>query len=323
MLVLVLGPGARTKARRFPNLEARLLRRARRPRRCPVRLRPPGVTEDVRRRPAASLDQGRGARIPLAGTSAELSELARPRTKREIARRPIVVLACVVLLVLGAFGFRNWRHYRQNLPQVVRIGYEEGIPALEAGKFDHAHQLLSEAKAAVDALGGAVDNGEEVRHAADEALIFANLLTDSLETLLDEAARYPQAWADRFDTKYKGRAVIIDATITATPNTAGSNRYELDYLVLGPGQGAREQRYARIDLTGFEAITLAGHKEGDQVIFGAQLAAFQYDQEAQEWRIRFEPKTGVSITHIKALQSMGWPTGEFLPEDRPEEPDQQ
>ena len=132
---------------------------------------------------------------------------------------------------------------------MVRIGRTEGIAALEEGKFDHANQLLSAAREAVDALGGAVEDAEEVRHAADEASILVNLLTDSLESLLDEAARTsPQAWADRFDTMYKGRAVVIDATITATPDTPGSNRYELDYLVLAAGQGAREQRYARIDL---------------------------------------------------------------------------
>ena len=58
------------------------------------------------------------------------------------------------------------------------------------------------------------------------------------------------------------------------------------------------------------------------MVFGARLAAFQYDTEAKEWLIRFEPKSGVSITHYKALQSMGWPSGSSVPEDRPEEPDQ-
>ena len=82
-----------------------------------------------------------------------------------------------------------------------------------------------------------------------------NLLSDTLESLLDEAARAsPQAWADRFDTLYKGRAVIIDATITATPDSAGSKRYELDYLVLLRA-GTREQRSCPHRLTGFEAIT--------------------------------------------------------------------
>ena len=112
---------------------------------------------------------------------------------------------------------------------------------------------------AVDDLKGAVEGAEKIRHGADEAAIFVSLLTDPLENLLDEAARMtPQAWADKFDTYYRGRGVIISATITATPDSPGSSRYELDYLVLAPGQGAQENRYARIDLTGFTAVTSAG-----------------------------------------------------------------
>ncbi len=282
-----------------------------------------GRPEAARRRQATTLDPGPGARLPLAETMAGTSDLAQPRTARGFGRRPLLVLACVALLALGAFAWTTWRQRWENLPQVVRIGRTEGIAALEEGKFDHANQLLSAAREAVDALGGAVEGAEEVRHAADEASILVNLLTDSLESLLDEAARTsPQAWADRFDTMYKGRAVVIDATITATPDTPGSNRYELDYLVLAAGQGAREQRYARIDLSGFEVITLADRKVGDQVVFGARLAAFQYGPEAKQWTIRFEPKSGVSIKHFKALESLGWPSGSSYPDDSPEGLDQ-
>ena len=279
--------------------------------------------EPARRRPAATLEPGQGTRAPVEEPSAGISESGRPRTARGFSRRPLIVLACVGVFALGALAFRNWRQHRETLPQVVRLGQTEGIAALEEGKFDYAHQLLSEAKEAVDALGGEVEGSEEVRHAADEAAIFVNLLTDSLESLLDEAAMTsPQTWADRFDARYKGRSVIIDATITATPESGKSNRYELDYLVLAAGQGARDARYARIDLTGFEAVALAGHKPGDSVIFGARLAGFQYDAEAKEWLIRFEPRSGVSMTHYKALQTMGWPSGLSVPDDRSGGPDQ-
>ena len=261
----------------------------------------------------------------MAETRVGTNDLAQPRTARGPGRQPLVVLTCVVVLALGTFAWRTWRQRWANLPQVARIGATEGIAALEEGNFDHANQLLSAAREAVDALGGAVEDADKIRHAADEAAIFVNLLNDSLESLLDEAARTstsPQAWADRFNTIYKGRAVVIEATITATPDTAGSHRYELDYLVLAAGHGEKKERCARIDLTGFEAITLVEHKEGDHVVFGGRLAAFQYDPEAEEWMIRFEPKSGVSIKYYKALQSMGWPSGSSFPDDSPEKPDQ-
>ncbi len=284
-----------------------------------------GRPKAARRRQPATLDPGPGARVPVAETSAGTNDLAQPRIARGPGHRPLVVLACVVVLALGTLAWRTWRQRWSNLPQVAWIGKTEGIAALEEGKFDHANQLLSAAREAVDALGSAVEDADTIRHAADEAAIFVNLLNDSLENLLDEAARKstsPQAWAARFNTLYKGRAVIIEAVITATPDTAGSHRYELDYLVLAAGQGAREQRYARIDLTGFEAITMVEHQEGDHVVFGGRLAAFEYDSETQEWMIRFEPKSGVSMKYYKALQNMGWPTGSSYRDDSSEGKDQ-
>jgi len=277
------------------------------------------VDSPSRPRRPRSRPTGQGVRAPVAATLAAPGNLEPTGKAGQSSRRPILILACVALIVLGTVALRTWRHHRQNLPQVARIGQTEGIAALQEGKFDHAYQLLSAAREAVDALGGGVEDADEIRHAADEATIFVNVLSDTLESLLEEAARTsPQAWATRFDTMYKGRAVVIDASITATPDTAGSNRYELDYLVLPAGEGSREQRYARIDLTGFEAITLAQRKVGDHVTFGARLAAFQYDPEAKEWMIRFEPKSGVSITHFKALESMGWPSGSWNPDDAAE-----
>jgi hypothetical protein len=209
---------------------------------------------------------------------------------------------------------------------VAELGKTEGIPALEQGKFDKAYQLLSAAKEAVDSLGGAVEDADNIRHAADEASIFVDLVPDTLESLLDEAARTtPQAWADRFDNLYKGRAVIIDARIIATPESAGSNRYEMDYLVFAPGEGSNfrdpaggRPRYARIDLTGLEAITLAQPQVGHHVVFGARLASFRYDSDAEEWVIGVEPRSGISIKYTKALETLGWPSPSVLPEEAPD-----
>jgi hypothetical protein len=225
------------------------------------------------------------------------------------------------LLVLGTVGLRTWRSYHQDLPRVAERGKSEGIPALEEGNFDMAFQLLSAARQAVDALGGAVEGAEQIRKAADEAAIFVDLIPDSLEDLLDEAGRSsPKAWESRFETLYKGRAVIIQARISGTPESTGLKRYEIDYLVFPGGEasnfGEKPPRYARIDLTGFEAITLIQPHIGDHVLFGARLASFQFDSEAREWVIGFQPKTGTSITHNKALESLGWPSSSSLEESR-------
>ncbi len=244
---------------------------------------------------------------------------------RRASRRPLFILLTVGLLVMCTIALRSWRNRRQQLPQVALIGRTEGIPALEEGKFDKAYQLLSAAKEAVEALGGAVEDAETIRHAADEASIFVDLMPDTLEDLLEEAGRTsPQAWASRFETIYKGHAIIINSQISNTPDSNGPEprRYELDYRVFPPGEAAsfrgQKPRYARIDLTGFETVTQAGHHVGDQVIFGARLASFHYDSDAEEWVIGLEPKTGVSISHLKALETLGWPNTLLQDENRPD-----
>ena len=212
---------------------------------------------------------------------------------------------------------------REDLPQVARIGATEGIPALEEGKFDKANQLLSAAREAVDSLGGAVEDADEIRHAADEAAIFVNLLSDPLESLLDEAARTsPQAWAARFDTLYKGRAVIIDATITATPETAGSHRYEIDYLVLTPGEGTREPPRCPHRPDRLRGDHPGPAQGGRSRGLRRPAGRLPVRPEAQEWLIRFEPKSGVSIKYMKALETLGWPSGSCMPDESPERPDQ-
>ena len=109
------------------------------------------------------------------------------------------------------------------------------------GKFDKANQLLSAAREAVVALGGAVEHAGEIRQAADEAAIFVNLLSDSSRVCSTRRpGPVPRPGPPGSTRSYKGRSVIIDATITATPETSSKHRYEIDYLVLTPGKGPEE-----------------------------------------------------------------------------------
>ncbi|MBV8268788.1 MAG: hypothetical protein JO252_20870, partial [Planctomycetaceae bacterium] len=66
-----------------------------------------------------------------------------------------LTVVCVVLATVG-YRLRWWR--RQELPRIAEIGKTQGLAALDAGKFDLAYQLLSEAERAVDALGDASES---------------------------------------------------------------------------------------------------------------------------------------------------------------------
>jgi hypothetical protein len=224
-------------------------------------------------------------------------------------------------LIIATVAFRTWRQRRQDFPIIAERGRVEGIPALEDGNFDKAYQLLSTAKSAVDSLGGAVEGAESIRNAADEAAIFVDLVPMPLEELLAEAGRIsPEAWASRFNNLYRGRAILVDSFVGASPED-GASRYEIEYVVLPPGEGgsflaggsAAPERIGVFDLSGFELFEQARPRVGARVTFGAKLASFQYDGN-RNWVIGLEPKSGVFILHTKALESLGWPSSNEIDE---------
>lgn len=291
-----------------------------------------------RSRPAPAREPGRGAEArpsrPQPGADGQqgTARPTRPRPAPAASTGPGPIQAAprqktgpnvplifflLGLLVLGAVGWRAWRYRREQLPRVVERGREEGIPALEEGDFDRANQLLSAARNAVDTLGGAVKDAEEIREAADEADLFVNLCPDKLEDLLARAGRSdPDAWQSEFDTLYKGRSCLFDTNIVSTPAEGG---YEIAYIVFPPGEAsrfgdgglARPDRYARIDLEGFELFEQKAHPVlNAHVTFGAKIRSLDYDAAKKHWVIRLEPKSGRFIRHHKALEASGWPSAD-------------
>jgi hypothetical protein len=271
-------------------------------------------------RPARESTGGSGtARVArmrpgAAEAPAQVAVEPRPRTRRGPSVGLIFFL--LTLLIGGTVGWRVWMSRRAHYPLTIERGKTEGIPALEEGDFDRAHQLLSAARSAVDALGGNVTDAEEIRQAAAEAAIFVDLCPTSLEELLAEAGRGSnlEAWASRFDALYKGRWFLFDTLIAATPEDSESGAYEIAYVVVPPGEASRfsasglpePERYARIDLAGFEAIEQAGGLKRDaHVTFAAKLRSIDYDAGRKHWMVRLEPKSGVFITHQRALLALG------------------
>jgi hypothetical protein len=202
------------------------------------------------------------------------------------------------------------------LPRIAELGRGEGLKALDEGRFDTAHQLLSAARRAVDSLGGAFEGADAIRHGAEEAAIFTNLVPRPLEAILEEAARIPtEDWPSHFETLYQGRAIVVDAHFTSVPQAEGSGRYDLDYRIVQEGEGGRPPRIGRIALNGFRLFELAKPKAGDAVRFGARLAGFWFDPSTEEWLVALEPESGVYLTHPEALTALGWPSPNALADD--------
>jgi DNA-directed RNA polymerase subunit RPC12/RpoP len=308
------GAGANAKGKTtLPGAEARGHRQGGRPPKQRTASQAPGhrdrddAARDDRasRRPQAAAAHG--------GTGNGQGELVleiKPASRYRALNRWLLVLVPIVVIATVAWRIRD--HVRQQYPLIAEKGKTEGIPALEAGEFDKAHQILSAAKSAVVALGGDVRDADDIRQAADEAAIFINLIPVDLGELLEEAghADTPDEWDSRFDRLYKGRSVLVSTIVTAVPDGSASSKYEIATRILPPGEsGARDGRPARVgefDLKGFQLFEQAGLPKELQVTFGAKLESFKYDLDSKTWFIRFMPKSGVFIMHTKALDSLGW-----------------
>ena len=153
------------------------------------------------------------------------------------------LLVLVPLLVIATVAWRYRQHVRQEYPLIVETGRTEGIPALEAGDFDKAHQLLSAARTAVDGLGGAVDGADEIRQAADEAAIFVNLITrgPGRPAGRGRANRSDQLGLASSTRSTKGGRSSSIRSSPPCPTDASPSRYELALRILPPGEATNRE----------------------------------------------------------------------------------
>lgn len=217
--------------------------------------------------------------------------------------------AAAVVLLTAALLVR--REQRRELPRFAELGRTEGIPALDAGEFDRAKELLVRAAAAVDSLGGAYEGADGIRQAAREVVLFTDLVPETLERILDEARSFdPIRWPEHFAALYRGRSILVDAAITSVPGEGGKEAFDLNYRIYA-GSGANPSVRGRIDLAGFALFEGASFKPGDRVVFGGRLDSVQLGPEGDEWLVGLQPESGVMITHTKALQALGFYTADL------------
>jgi len=239
-------------------------------------------------------------------------------TTREwvVAHRNPLLAVGLVVLVLGAVGVKRWRQRLEDLPRIAEIGRTEGFRKLDSGDFFAAKKILADAAAAVDAMGGRFEGAESIRQAAREASVLTDLVPRTLEDLVEEAATFRDVagWSAHFKAMYRGRSILVETTITAVPDPSKpGSRYEDAYRIL-IGRGTKPEAQGRLDYSGFELFDLTQPKVGEAKLFGARLAALEFDLTENAWFLTLEPDSGVFMTHTQALEALHWPTGEPIEE---------
>ena len=190
---------------------------------------------------------------------------------REVAgwvrERPLNVLFLgVAALVVLTVGYRLWRSRYQDLPRIAELGRTEGLTALDEGRFDEAHQLLSAARRAVQSLGGAFEGAEVVVHlsglgqvpgmvaALEEAGVRRGVFVSSagVRTRLEsQSADAKRAGEEALRCSSIGYTILRPSMIYGTPgdrNLARLLRWLRAFPVVPvPGGGATLQQPVHVD----------------------------------------------------------------------------
>jgi len=216
------------------------------------------------------------------------------------------VAAIIALTVRGQIR----QNYRDRIPEIVKKARTDGLTSLDAGRFDEAKQILNDAAGAFDYLRENSDEAKEIRQAAREASILADLVGRPLDEIIDRFAAGEAGKAD-FRNLDKGRSLVVEARITATPEQGGG--YDLDFRVpVGPGPNPARP-LGKLDVKNLELLANLKPNLGETVLIGVRLSDLELTDGV--WSIRLDPKSGVLMTRWAALGSMGWPVTERAAED--------
>ncbi len=253
---------------------------------------------------SAQTQPGRGQ--TNVGVDPLLSPLARPPLAERLRRnKHILVFIAVPAFVLGTVLYTRWRQHLRDLPIYVERGRTEGLKALSEGKFDAANEILSKASRALDSLGEGIEGAADVRQGALESAIFVDRAPDSLETILDEAARLTEDdRKEKFRRIYKGRSIIVDDHVSRLPE--GKEPYILEYRI--GVQASPKARIGRLDLSGFDLFKKIKPKAGERIVFGARLEGIFYDEIDDVWLFEIEPESGVLMSWkpLEAFDNIPW-----------------
>jgi len=165
---------------------------------------------------------------------------------------------------------------------------------MSQGKFHQAIRELDEALALrekqPDVLSAA--DRKSLTQARREAHLYADLLNESLEEILLQAAAEPddEEWQAVFADRYKGKSVVFFAGTRRDT----SERWVLDYDLFV------RDKAARIDWENLQMLKGLRLNQPQRLLLGVRLANIE-PEAGGTWVVCLEPDSGVLITNAEAI----------------------
>jgi hypothetical protein len=243
-----------------------------------------------------------------------LSTVDLDRLRRKIFNPVRLVLAGVALVVSLTFW---WIWHLQVLSQAERTvvsAARQGELALADQNLEEAARQFQQVRMALDKLGRTDSRARSLRQTAAELTAAAALADDSLFDMFHDASQMVsnaarESWADKFQSNYRGRWVVLDAWVSRSVDTTEGHQYDVDFhLVDGANQAVIIAQLPAFEMaiSRGDSGANSGRDEPMRVIFAAQLEACVPDPiDGQIWRIVLRPTTGFLWSSVDHLELVG------------------
>lgn len=213
------------------------------------------------------------------------------------------VLAVVLLTVAWISHLRTLDRAEQTLSAAVKAGNA----AIEEDDMPEAARQYELVRNSLKTLGRDDVQARMMLQTANETAAVAGLADVSLFDLLREAAESGADWPDTFRASYRGKWVVLDATVKRASGEGTVRRFEVDFpLRDGSRSGA-----IIADFTEFGKL-LSSETPARRVIFAGQLHDCRHSAaDASAWEIKLDGETGFVWSSPENLHRIGFDTDDM------------
>jgi hypothetical protein len=228
----------------------------------------------------------------------DTSRIGSAFKKRSPWRLPFLAAAgTLVVMVAALAGLLPLLSRKPQQPPDIRRHLRAAEEAVAAGRLHRAAEEFAEAQKAAQSRPDVLSSAElrALARRYREVGLLADLLSESLEEILERAAHMPEdEWIAQFNKRYRGpgqaNAVVFDAEV----RLIGAGQYRLDWELKAG------EEPARLEIDDLKLLHDLPLQEPRRLLFGARLAGIRREQNGV-WVVRFEPTSGVLLTDPRAV----------------------